>query len=114
LLGFPDAFRLNANSAGHAEGASCARDQVAKASSSNATASRLLAGSSTISSSCPRRTFCTKACPTMITLALRSCLSPRIGRSRAFSWPWSPSIPLLAYWSLRCHAAGKSSSSATG
>ena len=39
----------------------------------------------------------------MITLALRSCLSPRIGRSRAFSLPWSHSTRLLAYCSVRCH-----------
>jgi hypothetical protein len=41
---------LRCADAGHAEGASCARDQIAKASSSNATASRLLTGSSTVSS----------------------------------------------------------------
>jgi hypothetical protein len=45
-------------------------------------------------------------CPAMITLALRSCLRPRIGSSRAFSLPWSHLIPLLASWSVRCHAAG--------
>jgi hypothetical protein len=50
----------------------------------------------------------------MITLALRSCLRPRIGRSRAFNLPWSHSIPLLAYWSVRCHAAGRSSSTTAG
>ena len=38
-----------------------------------------------------------------ITLALRSCLRPRIGRSRAFSRPWSASTRLLAYCSVRCH-----------
>ena len=48
------------------------------------------------SSSWPRRTLCTKAYPAMITLALRSCLSPRIGRSLAFSLPWSHSTRLLA------------------
>jgi DDE domain len=58
--------------------------------------------------------FCTNACPAMITSALRSCLSPRIGRSRAFSRPWSHSIRLLAYWSVRCHAAGSSASSTAG
>src|SRR5829696_3709639 len=31
----------------------------------------------------------------MITLALQSCLRPRIGRSRAFSLPWSHSMRLL-------------------
>jgi hypothetical protein len=35
--------------------------------------------------------FCTKACPAMITLALWSCLRPRIGRRRDFSLPWSHS-----------------------
>jgi hypothetical protein len=29
-----------------------------------------------------------------------------MGRSRAFSLPWSASTRLLAYWSVRCHAAG--------
>jgi len=38
-------------------------------------------------------------------------LSPRIGRSRRFSWPWSASMRLLAYCSVRCQAAGASSSS---
>jgi hypothetical protein len=50
----------------------------------------------------------------MITLALRSCLSPRIGRSRDFKRPWSASTRLLAYCSVRCQAAGSSSSSRTG
>jgi len=36
-----------------------------------------------------------KTCPATITLRLRSCLSPRIARSRAFSLPWSHSIALL-------------------
>ncbi len=62
-------------------------DQIAMASSANATATRRFAGSSAASSSCSRRTFCTNACPAMITLVLRSCLRPRIGRSRAFSRP---------------------------
>src|SRR5829696_4557643 len=35
----------------------------------------------------------------------------RIGRSRAFSRPWSVSIRLFAYCSVRCAAAGTSSSS---
>jgi hypothetical protein len=39
-----------------------------------------------------------------------SCLSPRIGRSRAFSLPWSASTRLLAYCSVLCHAAGSNSS----
>jgi hypothetical protein len=42
--------------------------------------------------------------------ALRSCLSPRIGRRRAFNRPWSASMWLFAYWSARCQAAGASSS----
>ena len=50
----------------------------------------------------------------MTTLALRSCLSPRIGRSQAFSRPWSHSTPLLAYWSVRCQAAASSASSTAG
>ena len=55
-----------------------------------------------------------KACPANTTVALRSCLSPGIGRSRAFSRPWSHSMRLLAYWSVRCHAAGSRSSSTAG
>jgi hypothetical protein len=61
--------------------------QIAKASSSNATASRRFIGSSTASSSCPRRTFCTNTWPAMTTLALRSCFMPHIGRSL-----WVPEI----------------------
>jgi hypothetical protein len=37
-------------------------------------------------------------------------LRPRIGRSRAFSLPWSHSTRLLAYWSVRCRDAGNRSS----
>jgi hypothetical protein len=90
------------------------RDQIAKASSSNATATRRLGGSSTASSSQPRRRLCTKACPAITILALRSCLSPRIGPRRAFNRPWSASTRLLAYWSVRCQAAGATSSSTPG
>ncbi len=36
---------------------------------------------------CPRQTFWVNACPVRITQALRSCLSPRIGRRRAFNLP---------------------------
>jgi hypothetical protein len=43
-----------------------------------------------------------------------SCLRSRIGRSRAFSRPWSASTRLLAYRSVRCHAAGSNSSSTIG
>jgi hypothetical protein len=50
----------------------------------------------------------------MTPLTLWSCLSPRIGRSRAFSRPWSHSTRLLAYWSVRCQAAGSSASSTAG
>ncbi len=39
-----------------------------------------------------------KAWPRMITLAVRSVCSPRIGRSLALSLPWSFSTRLLAYW----------------
>src|SRR5262249_35863336 len=38
-------------------------------------------------------------------------LSPRMGRSRALSRPWSDSIALFAYCSVTCRAAGTSSSS---
>jgi hypothetical protein len=72
---------------GQTEVASSTRDQIAKISSSNATASRLLVAASAA---------CTNACLAMITLALRSWLRPRIGRSRAFSRPWSHSMRLLA------------------
>jgi hypothetical protein len=98
----------------HAEAADSALDQIAKASSSKATTTRRFAGSSAASSQCPRRTFCTNACPAMMAVALRSCLSPRIGLSGAFSRPWSASTRLLAYRSVRCHAAGSSSSSTPG
>jgi hypothetical protein len=90
------------------------RDQIAKAGSSNAVATRRLAGSSIASSSWPRRRFWTKACPANTTVALRSCLSPRIGRSRAFGRPWSHSMRLLGYWSVRCQVAGGRSSSTSG
>ncbi len=39
---------------------------------------------------------------------------PRIGRSRAFSRPWSASIGLFAYCSTVCRAEGISSSSTRG
>jgi hypothetical protein len=45
-----------------------------------------VAGAASIPSSwCPRRRFCMKACPAMITCAVRSVRSPRIGRSRCLS-----------------------------
>jgi hypothetical protein len=52
--------------------------------------------------------------PANTTVALRFCLSPRIGRSRAFGRPWSHSMRLLGYWSVRCHVAGSRSSSTSG
>src|SRR6266498_267671 len=58
--------------------------------------------------------FWTKAWPAITTLAPRSVLSPRIGRKRRFSWPWSASSRLLAYCSVRCQAAGATSSSTLG
>src|SRR5215207_8809053 len=94
----------------HTDAPPWAYGQIAKASSSNATANRRCTGSSTASSYRPRRRFCTNACPAITILALRSCLSPRIGPSRAFSRPWSASTRLLAYRSVRCKAAGSSSS----
>src|SRR4029453_15753016 len=48
--------------------------------------------------SVPRRRFCMKACPAMITLALRSCLSPRIGCSLDLRRPWWAS---LWFWQSR-------------
>ncbi len=75
---------------------------------------RRVAGTSTANSRWPRRRFWTKACPATITLALRSCSSPRIGRSRAFSLPWSHATRSLAYRSVRCHATGTSASSTAG
>ena len=46
------------------------------------------------------------ACPWITTLADRSVFSPRIGRSRAFSRPWSHSTRLFSYWAVLCNAAG--------
>ena len=79
-----------------AEASPAASDQTAAASSPNATATRTPMGAATASSSCPLRTFCMNACPLIITVALPSCLSPRIGRGRAFRRPWSTSM-----WWLR-------------
>src|SRR5215510_9755411 len=39
---------------------------------------------------------------------------PRIGRSRAFSRPWSASIRLFAYCSVTCRAVGATSSTTRG
>jgi hypothetical protein len=88
--------------------------QIAKASSSTGTASRTATGSSTISSQCARRRLCATACPAMTTLAGRPCVSPRIGRRHAVSLPWSAATRFLADGSLRCQAAGTSSSGTPG
>src|SRR5437764_8024709 len=50
----------------------------------------------------------------MITVAVRSLLSCRVGRSRRLSWPWSASIRLLPNCSKWCHAARNRSSSSLG
>ena len=55
-----------------------------------------------------------KAWPAVTALAPASVFSPRIGRRRRFSCPWSASTRLFAYRSVRCHAAGSSSSSTLG
>ena len=52
--------------------------------------------------------------PASMILALWSCLSPRIGCSLDLRRPWSASIWLLAYRSVRCQATGSSSSSTAG
>jgi hypothetical protein len=62
-------------------------DQMTNPSSWNAAATRRFVGSSAASSYCPRRRFWINAWPAIITLALRSRLRPRIGRSRAFKRP---------------------------
>ena len=49
------------------------------------------------------------AWPRITVRALRSVLSPRIGRSRALRRAWSDSIRLLAYWSVTCYAPGTAS-----
>jgi hypothetical protein len=46
-----------------------------------------------------------KACPAITILALRSCLSSRIGRNLALRRPWSHSTLLLAYRSALLHLA---------
>jgi len=69
--------------------------QIARASSSKAARTRRFTGSSVPSSSWPRRRFRTRACPALITGAQRSCLRPRIGRSRDFNRSWSDSIRLF-------------------
>jgi hypothetical protein len=54
---------LRCGGTGMLEVATWALDQIAVANSSNATTTRRLAGSSAASSSCPRRTLWTNACP---------------------------------------------------
>src|SRR6266540_1632129 len=55
-----------------------------------------------------------KACPTTITLVVRSRFSPRMGRSRAFRRPWSVSSGLLAWTPVSWKAAGSRSSMIRG
>ena len=50
------------------------------------------------------------AWPRITTLAVRSVFSPRIGRSRALSLPWSASHRLFWYCSVLWNASGISSS----
>jgi hypothetical protein len=90
IAGIDSAFAvalLRLVGARHADAPPWAYGQNAKASSSNAPASRRCTSSSTASSYPPRRRFCTNACPAITIPTLWSCLSPRIGRSRAFSRP---------------------------
>src|SRR4051794_32905019 len=54
-----------------------------------------------------------KACPRITTLAVRFVFSPRIGRSRALSRPWSHSTRMFSYRPVLFNAAG-SSPSTTG
>src|SRR5664280_1788699 len=49
------------------------------------------------------------AWPRITTLAVRSRLGPRIGRSLALRRPWSASTRLLASWVVSCSAAGRRS-----
>src|SRR6266511_2431740 len=55
-----------------------------------------------------------EAWPATMTLAVRSCFSPLIGRSRAFRRPWSVSNGLLAWTSVSWNAAGRISSRTRG
>jgi hypothetical protein len=80
----------------HADAALPPGHQIAKADSLDATAARRVTGSSTASSSWPRRRFWTKPCPAITMLVLGSWLRPCIGPSRAFGRRWSPSMRLVA------------------
>jgi hypothetical protein len=89
-------------------------DQIAKASSWNATASRQFVSSSTASSWCPRRTFCTNACPrddhpsAMVLLEPTHRTDPRLEATVI-------GLGVVAgYRSVRCQAAGSSPSSTAG
>jgi hypothetical protein len=62
----------------------------------------------------PRRRFWTNACPAARIRADRWRMSPRIGRSRAFSRPSSVSTELFAYRPTVCSAEGISSSRTRG
>jgi hypothetical protein len=51
-----------------------------------------------------------KTCPRITTLAVRSVFSPRMGRSRAFTLPWSHSRRLFSTCPVLWNAAGINSS----
>ena len=51
-----------------------------------------------------------RTCAAMTALAVRSVFKPRIGRSLAFSRPWSHSIRLFACLIVLCNACGNNSS----
>jgi hypothetical protein len=87
--------------------------QIAKASSSNATASRKVTGASTAVRSVPGGCSAQGRAGDH-DLALWSCWSARIGRSRVLRRPGSASTRLLAYCSVQCQAAGSSSPSTAG
>src|SRR5664280_1201238 len=88
--------------------------QTTSASSSNAAASVSPGRASTPSSQCPRRRFWMKAWPRITTLAVRSRLRPRIGRSLALRRPCSASTRLLAYWVVQCSRQAVSNDSDRG
>ena len=80
-------------------------------------ANRRFVSSSVASSSCPSNVL-DKGMTSNTTLTFWSCLRPRIGRSRDFSRPWSPSTALLhlarrcrrqvAKWPLSVQTAARS------
>src|SRR5512133_3179535 len=94
-------------------GSSCPEDQIAKASPANATASRRVTGSSTASSEWPRRRFWTNACPRRSPDA-RVLLAPAHGTKPRLETTVVSLDAVVAYLSVRCHAAGSSSSSTCG